>query len=826
MRSGGMYINAYFNWKLGAALMLGILVNNDGWAQALASLTVSSNPVAIGTTFQLTIELENAKGQFSPPSVTGLDFLSGPMQSNSTQIVNGRRSTRRSITYNVRAKQQGILRIPAVRIQTDQGVLQTAKLDLRVVAGANAQKQVQQRTKPDLWIAAEPDKQSAYLGEPIVLRYQIYRRKNNLNVRRYDLPDINGCWKELVEDTNERWSQVVKDGQRFQTITAQTSVLFPTQSGKLNISGFSVEGSEQVSFFQSRPIQATAGTVQIEVKPLPTGMLPGHLGTFPGLSVIFSTSENKPTAHKAITLTVKYSGQGNLKLLAAPEIDWPGDFEVYDPEIKDRITVDKRGERGSREFEYVVIPRSAGDFKISLPKLSYFDCRKGKFVALGGREISLAVGGDSGGMGATMGYQSKTDVHAVGHDIRFIRDHASFKARTEKFYGSWIFRGLFALGPLGLLVFAWIRRKQQRFRSNPVARRKSRAEAGLKSALKAASKSTGQGESELAAAVHGFLLAELEMPLSDTAREDMKRQLEEYLGEAAAKTWLGLLDELEHGAYAGGRFDEIEVAGRIRSAKSSWGKATGKAVAVGLLAIMALGGAAQAASHGADSLWAEANRAYTAGNYQAAIDAYEKISQDWQAFELEYNMGNAYFKMGLTGQSILHYQRAEKFKPGDTDLQANLQTANAFVVDRIEPLPSLGLDNLWEAATASRRMELWALLACITGLLGAIAWGLRLSFSGLSVRRTAGLTGGFSWILALLFLLLAKSTADRAAVSQEAVLMVQRAEVASEPGGATTLFILHEGTVFTLLEQREDWLRIRLANGNVGWLSASACVEI
>ena len=806
-------------WKwIVTSLLLPLSLSTQVHAQARATLTVSANPVVVGTPFQLTIEVENATGKFSPPSVTGLVFLSGPRQSTSTQIINGPRSTRRSITYQVRASRKGVLAIPQIAIQTDRGTLKTKALNLRVIAGRNGQTGGQTQSKPDLWIAVESNKKSVFLGEPIVIKYQIYRRKNTLNVRRYDLPDINGCWKEQIKDSDEHWSQVVKDGQRFSTITAQTSVIFPTQTGKLKISGFSVEGSEQISFFQSRPITASAQPLQIEVKPLPSGQLDGHLGTFPGLGVAFSSSENKPTAHKAFTMTVKYSGQGNLKLLAAPAIDWPRDFEVYDPEIKDRITVDKQGERGSRTFEYVVIPRSSGDFEIALPSLSYFDCRKSKFLTIGGRVLPLNVDGDAGGTGPAMGYQSKMDVHALGHDIRFIRDHAVFKTRISQFYGSWTFLVLVALGPLGLLIYSWMRRKKKRFLSNPVARRKSRAQAQLKAALKSA----GKGNEELAAAVHGFLLAELDLPLSDTGRSELKDRLHMQLGEGEGQLWLSLLAELEQGAYAGGHFDEVEVAGRIRSAKSRWSKYLGKAVAVSMM-IMAAG-----VSHGqeVDSLWTEANKAYTEGNYQAAVDAYEQIAKDWQAFELEFNLGNAYFKMGLIGQSILHYQRAEKIMPGDTDLQANLQTSNVFVLDRIEPLPSLGLGNLWDAATASRRMDLWAHLAWILCLIGAVAWGLRLASSEISMRQSAGMTGGISWMLALLFLVLAESTANRAAVSQEAVVMVQRAEVASEPSGTTTLFVLHEGTVITLLEQREDWLRIRLANGNVGWLAGTECVEI
>ena len=799
--------------------------NSQLKAQSSAHLTVSANPVVLGTPFQLTIALENASGPIVQPRIAGLEFLSGPMQSNSTQITNGKKTTRRSMQYHVRAKRKGIIRILPVAIKTNRGVLKTKLLNLRVVAGGQALQQSAKQALPDLWIAVEPSKNSVYLGEPMVLKYQIYKGHNNINVRRYDLPTFDGCWKEPVADSEERWTNVVVDGQSFQTITARIVVLFPTQTGKLNINGFTVTGSKQVSFFQSTPLRAEARPVQIEVKPLPKGALAGHLGTFPGLSVAMSASESSPTAHGAFTMNVKFSGQGNLKLLAAPSIDWPSDFEVYDPETKDRITIDKNGERGSRTFEYVVIPRSAGEFEIELPTLSYFDSRKGVFVSLGKKTVKLEVAAGQTGMGATMGFQSKTDVHAVGHDIRFIRENAAFIPRSSAFFGSIPFTLLLWMGPVGLLIFAGLRRKKLRFMSDPRARRKAAAKSQLAAALKGASGAVG---ADMASVVHEFLLAELDLPRSDTGRSVLEGQLVDRMGEKEAAVWCGLLDELEQGEYAGAAFDMADVARRIQSAKSRWAR-TVSAVAVACL-LMTSGaltaGQEELTQHQADSLWSTANAAYEEGLYEKAVADYEKIADQWQAFELEYNMGNAHFKMGQIGPSILHYKRAEKLRTGDADLGANLLTASAFIIDRIEPLPSLGLDNVWDAATTQGRLDVWAHLAWIFSLIASLALAMRLHSKKLSTRRAGGMSAIAAVALAVGFLLMARSTSDRISTSQEAVLTVQRTEVLSEPGGATTLFVLHEGTVVQLLEQRENWYKIRLSNGNVGWLNASDCTSI
>ena len=69
------------------------------------------------------------------------------------------------------------------------------------------------------------------------------------------------------------------------------------------------------------------------------------------------------------------SGVGNLKLINTPEVDFPKDFEVYDPKIDNKFNLTREGLSGNKVIEYLAIPRHAGNFTIPPVEFSYFDLK-------------------------------------------------------------------------------------------------------------------------------------------------------------------------------------------------------------------------------------------------------------------------------------------------------------------------------------------------------------------------------------------------------------------------------------------------------------------
>ena len=234
------------------------------------------------------------------------------------------------------------------------------------------------------------------------------------------------------------------------------------------------------------------------------------------------------------------------------------------------------------------------------------------------------------------------------------------------------------------------------------------------------------------------------------------------------------------------------------------------------------------AQRGLAEAFAAANAAYAAGDYAEAIARYDSITAEYLHFESEYNLGNAHFRQGELGLAILHWERALDLRPGDPDCVANLALAESRKVDRIEKLPSLGLTDLWTRLTAGGLFRTWSWLLLAVWTAACAAFAARLFVADVPIRRALGTVGGTLLGVSLCVALLARSSSIRLETSREAILIVPSAEVRNAPQtqGSTALFLLHEGTRVTVLQRREGWAEVALANGNVGWIPAGDCEEI
>ena len=222
-----------------------------------------------------------------------------------------------------------------------------------------------------------------------------------------------------------------------------------------------------------------------------------------------------------------------------------------------------------------------------------------------------------------------------------------------------------------------------------------------------------------------------------------------------------------------------------------------------------------------------ANTAYAAGDYEAAIAAYESILAEHMHFDSEYNLGNAHYKLEQWGPAILHYERAALLSPSNADVKTNLTLANAQIKDRIESLPSNGILDIWERITAPGRYPLWAriMIAAWTLGFGALAW--RMWVVSFENRRLLGSCAAALIAVGLTAMVLARSASLRIESSRSAVVMALESAVRNEPGSnGMTLFMLHEGTKVTVVERNANHWKIQLANGNTGWIAAEDLTEV
>ncbi|HRF80026.1 MAG TPA: BatD family protein, partial [Flavobacteriales bacterium] len=113
-------------------------------------------------------------------------------------------------------------------------------------------------------------------------------------------------------------------------------------------------------------------------------------------------------------------GKGNLKLMEAPAMNFPSDFETYDPKVVDKISVTGAGMSGSRSYQYLVIPRHEGEFTLDPITFTYFDTRTGNYRTITGPTLTFQVSAGEGG-NVSVQRPNKSDVQVLGKDIRYIR---------------------------------------------------------------------------------------------------------------------------------------------------------------------------------------------------------------------------------------------------------------------------------------------------------------------------------------------------------------------------------------------------------------------
>lgn len=230
----------------------------------------------------------------------------------------------------------------------------------------------------------------------------------------------------------------------------------------------------------------------------------------------------------------------------------------------------------------------------------------------------------------------------------------------------------------------------------------------------------------------------------------------------------------------------------------------------------------------AEALWDRANTAYINGDYHAAMELYEElVARGLGSAKLYYNLGNAYFKDGLTGRAILYYHKALRLAPGNDDIRYNLSVAEARAKDRIEAIPDFFLTEWIRAVRRTMSCTAWSVLS-----LAALVLTLELFLIYLLAQRLSLRKGGFygtilAGVLFVLTTCFAAGERREMLDDSHAVVMAASTAVKSSPDKSSTdLFVLHEGTLVSITNRLEGWCEITIADGKKGWLEAKTIETI
>lgn len=225
------------------------------------------------------------------------------------------------------------------------------------------------------------------------------------------------------------------------------------------------------------------------------------------------------------------------------------------------------------------------------------------------------------------------------------------------------------------------------------------------------------------------------------------------------------------------------------------------------------------------------NKFYSNQEYDNAINSYNAVlNEGFEAPELYYNLGNAFYKKGEIAQAILNYERAKILAPEDEDISYNLQIAQTVIVDKIEIVPEFIMKTWYRLFIDIFSSQTWSLLSIFTFISGLSCLLWFLFSSSVAVKKTTFLVAVILMITSFTSIIAARTQSDRINNRNTAIVFEPSVTVKSSPAvDATDIFVIHEGTKITIRDEfnkgEEEWIEIRLSDGNVGWIKKSA-VEV
>ncbi|KAF0198776.1 MAG: hypothetical protein FD166_1028 [Bacteroidetes bacterium] len=588
--------------KLSALMML-LLSAFTVSGQKVEFSASARDVVAVGDQFRLVFSVNAQASGFTAPVLKDFAILAGPSQSSSTsmQIINNQvtRSIDYSFTYILQASSEGTFTIGPASVNVDGKVYKSNPVTVKVVKGNAPQpRQGSQGSQgsqqpsgeigsKDLFVRASANKSNPYQGEQIIVTYKIYTR---VPVAEYSItkaPGLSGFWtQDLLKDSkNLNQYRETVDGSEYVVAEIKKDAMFAQKSGKLVIEPLDMDVIAQIqrkagrkptndpffdnffndSFFgntlQNVKKTISSNQLTINVKPLPENGKPlGFSGAVGNFTITASTDRTDLKANDAMSLKFTVTGKGNVKLIEKPDLVFPTDFEVYDPRVTDNISTTASGVSGSRTFEYLIIPRNPGSFKIKPASFSFFDINAGVYKTLKSQEFTVNVGRGDGSEGTfTAGGDNKEDFKLIGSDIRFIKTgKINLKPVNSYIYGSVMFWMLIALPVILFIVFLLVWKNELKKRGNQALMRNRKATGIARKRLKLAQKFLKQGSqeafwSEVSNALWGYMSDKFNIPRSTLSMNSVNEALSgKNVDEELIKQFISILNNCEYARFAPG----------------------------------------------------------------------------------------------------------------------------------------------------------------------------------------------------------------------------------------------------------------------------------
>ena len=544
--------------------------------------------VAVGQAFTFTFSLNQRPQQITSLQFPGFDALNGPNQGSSTSIsnINGQmtQSSTYTYSYTLRAQKEGRFNIPSATFVVNNQNVNSNAVTIQVVAAAQQtqQQQTQQRqrsqggnqfTKDDFFIKATVSNANPYVGEQVIVNYKLYKGvqiyDGQFNV--VDIPSSQGFWTYDLMDKNttapSKRSEEVVNGRPYEVVEVRSIAAYPQKAGKLTITPLNVDlrvrvpmQQQMFDFFtrlQDIDLKLSSNAVIVTAREVPSDRKPiDYSGLVGNFTITSKLSRDKLSANDATNLSITISGSGNLQHIDKLNIEFPSDIEVQEPNIKDNIKTTLSGVSGSRTFEYILIPRSAGKFTIPAATFSYFDKVKNNYVTLSTNKMEIHVEKGKNDAPTYTATSNKKDLQVMGTDILHIKTNVQLNRAESPFFLSLTYWLCFFLPIVLLITIILLLHKRIENQKNRMAMRDKRASKLARKRLNKAEKLLKNKQDtdfyvEISQALWGYVSDKFRIPLGQLSLDTASQKLKERnMEESSIAEFLETLNQCEQVRFA------------------------------------------------------------------------------------------------------------------------------------------------------------------------------------------------------------------------------------------------------------------------------------
>ncbi len=582
------------------AIIIGLTFLHS-YSQDVSFTALATAKVGLEQSFQVQYKINKQGTNLKPGNYSDFKLVNGPSlsTSQSVQISNGQYSQTNTYTYTYvfQPKSVGKFTIGGgtvsidgkeytsnsvvVEVQKDPVQTQTNRRQNNYDPFADFYNQAQpavntapkEVTSEDLFIRVNIDKSSVYKGEPITAAVKVYTKVGLSGIDEIKFPSLNDFYAEELETVTQlNFAKETYNGQTYNVALIKRYLLYPRYSGNLKIeqceancqvrqatSGGNNYMAQFFKYYENVSKKIVSPEIKVSVKDLPPASesFSGAIGSF---TIKLSQSGDTVNINDAVSFKLTLTGTGNFNMIETPEIIWPKEFEVYEPIASENTKASSAGVNGSKTWEFTIIPRYPGIFRLGKINFQYFDLNSKQYKTLTTSDIVLAVRKDKNdnNFGETDYNYSQKNVEYIGNEgILFIKNK---NLNIVKNYKPLVYRDFFYfILILPLLIFVAISillRKKIKENADLAAMKVKHAGKTSRRRLKRARKFMQQNNKpefykEIISALWGYSSDRFRVPIAELTKDKIIQTMaDSKIDLITSEKFINLIEKCEYAHFA------------------------------------------------------------------------------------------------------------------------------------------------------------------------------------------------------------------------------------------------------------------------------------